>query len=440
MASFLDILGSGVIAGGDFAKEREQEKKQKEKIMREQEQKRMDMLVKFMSQATTPQAKQQLLQQFQGGGDMIGAYSNILEQQAQEQQIQERTQRGIDQFGARNQGGKLSDFGTGDAQLPDRAITDDELGSLATAGSQGRGLDALMGMRGKLQNEVQDAEAKKIADAKAEQQSFIDGLGNSIDELRSQRVIAKQRFGEKSDAIRAIDQRMDAGFGMPEPPDSGEASEQAQNAFQDAIKSLAKGERVAPNVKAEYEALYGDMSPQQQKIFDNVAKETILRGVDIQATQAVRAQRAGDIVRMANRLEKMIDNPKLQESMGRFSGNYAQFLRWTQGGSEPEIEEFLTTLGMATDELSRLQSGAALTETEQEFYSSLLGGLTTNPAAMKVRLPTVRRRFLQVQKEAYLPALLKKFGANSSAIDDAMSLLVPDSQSTATYDPQTGWQ
>ena len=72
--------------------------------------------------------------------------------------------------------------------------------------------------------------------------------------------------------------------------------------------------------------------------------------------------------------------------MGRLPGAGTRFDAWLYGkdpnrGVPSAVLEVMQLLGMASDEISRLRSGAALTETEQAFYAGLIGTMQTDPKA-----------------------------------------------------------
>ena len=126
-------------------------------------------------------------------------------------------------------------------------------------------------------------------------------------------------------------------------------------------------------------------------------------------------------------------DPVIQEQIGKVGGIVTLIDQWLTGGASPEVEEFLTELGLSKDMLIRLQTGAAVNEAEDKLFDALVGGTTTDPAAMDARLGAIQVLMNDRRRAAYETVIVTKF----SGPDDAEELerargLIPQFTSKVT--------
>ena len=177
-------------------------------------------------------------------------------------------------------------------------------------------------------------------------------------------------------------------------------NDRARNALvkaqEDAAKMLARGEQTPRQavtfVKMQVEAATGRAMPEEDLIKLKIAyKPYGLRPLQGLGQEQMKKISGGTAVQeVAERaLDKLLD-PKVQAALGKFGtgGITTKFQRWVTGDAKmpAEVQSFLSAIGMTQDYLSRKQSGAALTQTELDFYASLIGDVWTDPDAVKQRL------------------------------------------------------
>jgi hypothetical protein len=126
-------------------------------------------------------------------------------------------------------------------------------------------------------------------------------------------------------------------------------------------------------------------------------------------------------------------DPAIQEQIGKFGGIATLIDQFFTGGASPEVEEFLVFLGLGKDMLIRLQTGAAVNEAEDKLFDALVGGTTTDPAAMDARLGAIQVLMNDRRRAAYETVIVTKF----SGPDDAEELerargLIPQFTSKVT--------
>ena len=133
--------------------------------------------------------------------------------------------------------------------------------------------------------------------------------------------------------------------------------------------------------------------------------------VKLQGESRTRAAKAMTLQLTAATLIEKLNNPQVIAAMGRLPGADTRFDAWLFGkdpnrGVPSAVLEVMQLLGMASDEISRLRSGAALTETEQAFYAGLIGTLQTDPKATLQQagglLESMNRDLRGIYGQAYL--------------------------------------
>ena len=168
-----------------------------------------------------------------------------------------------------------------------------------------------------------------------------------------------------------------------------------------------------------------------------------------------RALRAWGIKRAMDEIEeKLRANPNILKTMGPLAGRLSQWTAQATGehnwASMKGMQDFLVDLGVQKDTIGRLQSGAAMTETEQEFYRNLVGDITLTPAAFVQRIRAVGSAFGAEAKSIYRRGLISQYGS-LAVPDKAWDLLMPPSKlesnkrnldgmpaGTTQFNPDTG--
>ena len=90
----------------------------------------------------------------------------------------------------------------------------------------------------------------------------------------------------------------------------------------------------------------------------------------------------------ARRAIKLLRKPHIVEKLGKLPGQFTEFKGWLSGeaGRDPELVELHFIFSNLSDKITRIRTGAALTENEAKFYANLLGSFTKNSEASIVRL------------------------------------------------------
>jgi hypothetical protein len=131
-----------------------------------------------------------------------------------------------------------------------------------------------------------------------------------------------------------------------------------------------------------------DMSSAQQKEL-----------VDIRTSQL----RAGEII-------EMLEDPEIQKLVGPIGGRWADAIAGLSGNKNltPRQVEFLSKINRLRDNTQRRESGAALTESEQEFYRRLVGGVINTPESLRSSLTTLIEDANTDVKAFYVQGLIGK--------------------------------
>jgi hypothetical protein len=306
--SLLGVLGGIGRNVSEFADERKQEQRQQLLDEERKRKERMDMLARFMGMIKDPQGQAELFRRSQQGEDIMGMLPSILDRQAQQQAQQQRQQEQ-----QQRESSELDDFVTGAtganiSGTQDKfteQLTEEQARRLGRSGQTGQGLDTLIRMR----NEVgQRGMAGQDAQKQQQEQDMIDKIASAkdIDALRSLRAVAKPQFGEGSRVLKMIDERMDAGFGMPEAPTAtgGDPKRLATQQNQiDAINTFSAQSQVLekllqnPDVASELGPVQGRINRSMQggflDIMDPTTEFTVTQGVLANMADAFLRSRTG---------------------------------------------------------------------------------------------------------------------------------------------------
>jgi len=85
-----------------------------------------------------------------------------------------------------------------------------------------------------------------------------------------------------------------------------------------------------------------------------------------------------------------------------------------------ELISVLNEMKISTDLLSRLQSGAALTEDEVVFYQSLIGSITTNPVVIRQNMKDLMTTMQRMEQGIFEASYIQRYGSMEAlkAVED----------------------
>jgi hypothetical protein len=400
--SLLGVLGGIGRNVSEFADERKQEQRQQLLDEERKRKERMDMLARFMGMIKDPQGQAELFRRSQQGEDIMGMLPSILDRQAQQQAQQQRQQEQ-----QQRESSELDDFVTGAtganiSGTQDKfteQLTEEQARRLGRSGQTGQGLDTLIRMR----NEVgQRGMAGQDAQKQQQEQDMIDKIASAkdIDALRSLRAVAKPQFGEGSRVLKMIDERMDAGFGMPEAPTGGDLTAEEQ-----------KRQKLFTVLDTDVNALLGVIDEPRVK--------------DVLGTSGTWNQFRQD-------------NPTLSNAISPVVGEIPRTFTAVQGVISGIAEKYL-----------RLLTGAAAQDAEViRIANRQVGNVRMSPETLKTLLMTFKNSLrteldtlagetlTPAQAELRLANLLDSINGSQEQQGNA-----PDNDiQSLQYDPQMGWK
>ena len=191
---------------------------------------------------------------------------------------------------------------------------------------------------------------------------------------------------------------------------SAETLKARADARKDIFNKIVDLKITAAQGLTEFQARVGQMSAADaEDILENwLPFDTKIKLLGDAKTRAAKAMTLQ--LTAATLIEKLNDQQVI-DAMGRLPGAGTRFDAWLFGkdpnrGVPSAVLEVMQLLGMASDEISRLRSGAALTETEQNFYSSLIGTMQTDPKATLQQagglLESMNRDLMGLYRQAYI--------------------------------------
>jgi hypothetical protein len=132
------------------------------------------------------------------------------------------------------------------------------------------------------------------------------------------------------------------------------------------------------------------------------------------------------LIQLASEVQEKLLNQKVIDNVGPIDGVQAAFSRWISGDAitdarPKEVTQMLTALGLLTNNISRKESGAALTEAEIAFFQSIIGTIRKDPEGMGVSLQTVKDNYARTIRNTYMVPLQRKFGLDRDGLSDALS-------------------
>ena len=226
--------------------------------------------------------------------------------------------------------------------------------------------------------------------------------------------------------------------------------------FENILTSTSQGGMNLHQVETELAEYFpGGLTPNQQDRLDVAKKTGIVAGMELGQEAEDRARRAWGIkVAMDEIEEGLRKNPDILNQMGPISGRLSAFMADVSGETNwidiPGMVAFMTELGVQQDTIGRLQSGAAMTVQEQEFYKKLVGDITKHPVAFIGGIRVVGQRFGERARSIYRSGLQKQYGT-LPVPDEAWTLLMPPSSlelnkrnldgmpaGTTQFNPDTG--
>ncbi len=226
--------------------------------------------------------------------------------------------------------------------------------------------------------------------------------------------------------------------------------------FENILTLTSQGGMNLHQVETELAEYFPDgLTPNQQARLDVAMKTGIVAGMKLGQEAEDRARRAWGIkVAMDEIEEGLRKNPDILKQLGPISGRLSAFMADVSGETNwidiPGMVAFMTDLGVQQDTIGRLQSGAAMTVQEQEFYKNLVGDITKHPVAFIRGIRVVGQRFGKRAESIYRSGLQKQYGT-LQVPDEAWTLLMPPSSlelnkrnldgmpaGTTQFNPDTG--
>ena len=358
----------------------------------------------------------------------------IREKQAKQQQedLATQEQSATDAFIEGTQGRSFAPITTtlGEREFtePGRPVTEGEATALATAGRQGQGLNVLTSLN-------KDRRDLAKANAKIEEKTILAGLSK---ERRTEETNMRAKINQiktPEDQKTAAGQARMAGFEKLaqdilaldiEKANRNKTFGEAFELLKDDIREGATPRSVRAQLK---NLMDRPMTESEQNVVLPLMEEGLFKGVQMTAAQVDDIARASIIVKSVARLEKMLQDPAVQKSVGTIDHLSTSLEKWLRGGvnnsgtqADDNVQRFLSQLGFAVDDIQRLQSGAALTEDEKIFYQGLLGSISDSEEALRVKFATARDQFLERVRSTYRVIFAPKFALSPESFNAAVSV------------------
>ena len=321
--------------------------------------------------------------------------------------------------------------GMGQGINTEGSISDAELRKLYSEGADG-GVQNFAN----IQQNQSDQLKRQVGNAKANEISKVIEKISELDNMENAKALLARAkaLGAIDNAVVPIQAKIDAGFDKGITSEGTGGKDPFIPIFDRVITRVESGSLTSINAKREIELKLGrEMSESELAVVEPILRSNILSGVKLGETTNTRILRSKSIVDLAERLKEDLNDPNLADKVGWFDGIGTAANRFFGGSKEPKVEAFLTRLGMTKDEVARLQSGAALTPSEQEFYEALVGGIRTNPIALRARLETVQETFMNNILSSYSSALASKFPGveeRTEALEVVKDIFVPNRVNT----------
>tara|TARA_Y100000310_G_C20467602_1_gene708418 strand:- start:153 stop:908 length:756 start_codon:yes stop_codon:yes gene_type:complete len=84
------------------------------------------------------------------------------------------------------------------------------------------------------------------------------------------------------------------------------------------------------------------------------------------------------------------------------------------------IHQLLTEIGMTTDQIGRLRTGAAITAEEREFFQGILGSIENGPAVLKSHMQAFYKHLQEQRKTLFEGALSNRYGLEHDKVTELM--------------------
>ena len=119
------------------------------------------------------------------------------------------------------------------------------------------------------------------------------------------------------------------------------------------------------------------------------------------------------VIKGAGRLLNMLRNPKVREHLGPIP-NLANYISRKLKGeaANPELDAFLTQLGITSEFWARGQTGAAISGSEEARFAEQVGSADMTPERLETAILTLVRNIQDRQKSIYESKLGSKVGWN----------------------------
>jgi hypothetical protein len=299
----------------------------------------------------------------------------------------------------------------------DSTITNRQLHELYQGGAEGgaqKFANIQKAQRQELANNIGTAKVKELSKI----EDGISGLDNLEDAQRAQ---AKAKELGSVKLVQDIQTKIDGGF------DSGVVQDKAENAlYVEQMKEARKGNITAAGAIAEVEASLGrELTVKEKARYVKAFGQYALR-VNLSASQDSDIAESLGLIQLASEVQEKLLNQKVIDNVGPIDGVQAAFSRWISGDAitdarPKEVTQMLTALGLLTNNISRKESGAALTEAEIAFFQSIIGTIRKDPEGMGVSLQTVKDNYARTIRNTYMVPLQRKFGLDRDGLSDALS-------------------
>jgi len=450
MASFLDILGSATIAGGEKVREnRERKLAEEERKRKRMEQDRAELQRLIMAMPDGP-AKQQAVSKFLEGNTALmgqgpGVGGKALLDALPKPGVQLPSQDGgktVNPIALPSPSGATGNpvQNMPDRRDPNRPIPSNIKRNLPSTGN-GDLLSIISGSMGTVQG---DSEADQV-DAEISEVQDVIGKLDILEQARNEGRLTAKEFADRREQLNAeaeLEQRERALTPLAGLPDAqptvsgGEQTPSLQGGnFKGGFRSHGSGQllaearqllkedaditnlgsvldaiannpdlsnsSIARQLKTKFEklkteeALQTDLQTKQAeadiRVEETERKERIKKEFTPERKEVVLLKSQNEI---AQGVVESLNDPEIAENFGAIDGRWTEFLSAVSGGKlvSDEVNYLGSTLYNLVDTHLRERSGAAVPEPEVErVLKRVLGGFATDPQALKVRLKAFMR-------------------------------------------------
>ena len=313
----------------------------------------------------------------------------------------------------------------GEAQVLREGIADIE------GGGEGHvGLERMMQIRKQTGRTIAQEKADAEAAAEFDPRFFKkDGAGNLID-IRTGKVVGG-RVAPKG--VGGAPKLSDAERMKNVLPQITTA------AFKDAIAGDSTPGQTIEAIKRSLRQQDLTLAPDEEAALIKEASTRVLSPLqNITGSQQTKLDGALQVQSISDMALQKLDDPKVAAAVGKLGGTLTAVTAWIDGSASmpPEVNEFLTLIGMNTDYISRKQSGAALTVDEQNFYKSLTGDVFTSAEAIRTKLETWID-VMDMERQSTYRRAIATVGGTGGTFDDVTEAALNSLKYKRRSDPLT---